>query len=81
MKVNWHVWLVFTVQLVLILIAASVVGFTESEDDETGVRCAALCDPFVVESCGKGARTATCKTTKGYAVRTMDENGEIKTEM
>ena len=45
--------------------------------DKIVEKCASMCDPYVVESCGKDARTATCKTTKGYYVRIVDENGDI----
>lgn len=32
--------------------------------------CTDLCEPYVLESCGPYAKTATCRTPEGYITRT-----------
>lgn len=76
----WNILVIWLVAISLIVFAIWVVIQERREAKVLSRRCALLCDPYVVESCGKDARTATCKTIKGYAVRMLDKNGTIVSE-
>ena len=45
------------------------------EHDEQAIenKCADMCEPYRMESCGYKARTATCRTPEGYIVRNEEQ--------
>lgn len=73
-------WGYLVLWIIAVGIVAAVVKFSMQAVDkveEIEKRCSAMCDPYVVESCGVEARTATCRTVKGYFVREMNEDGTV----